>query len=107
MILFVYSTETDQTIGRSLGLADYSYFFVMKKFLPVLEKLGNVIVVNDIAGLDAQFDTQQTQGNQAILLSFTPPHTTPTSLRCPVFLVFAWEYSTIPNEAWGNNPRQN
>jgi len=107
MIFFVYATETDQTIGGSLGLADYSYFFVMKKFLPALERLGRVIIISDLASLDAHFDVARVRGHEAILLSFTPPQKTPLGLRCPTFPVFAWEYSTIPNESWGNEPRHN
>ncbi len=107
MIFLVYAAETDQTIGANLGLADYSYFFVMKKFLPVLERLGRVLAVADPATIDAVYDAQRARGRDVILLSFTPPHKTPQALRCPTFPVFAWEYSTIPNEVWGNDPRHN
>jgi glycosyltransferase involved in cell wall biosynthesis len=107
MIFFVYNTESEDSIGANLGLADYSYFFVMKKFIPVLEKLGQVIILNGVAGLDDRYQLFQARGKSAILLSFTPPHRTPMGLRCPTFPVFAWEYSTIPSEAWGNNAQQN
>ena len=107
MVFLVYSTETDQTITSSLGLADYSYFFVMKKFLPVLERLGRVLAVDNPATIDSIYDAQRARGRAVILLSFTPPQRTPQGLRCPTFPVFAWEYSSIPNESWGNEPRHN
>lgn len=109
MIFFVYAKETDQSIATNLGLADYSYFFVMKKFIPVLEQLGKVRVIHDIATVDTQYAQlmRQDPGSEIILLSFTPPHKTPQGLHCPVFPVFAWEYSTIPDESWSNEPCHN
>lgn len=103
----MHAAETDQSVSSRLGLADYSYFFVMKKFLPVLERLGRVIIINDLDSVDEHFEIARANGHEAILLSFTPPHKTPLGLRCPTFPVFAWEYSTIPNESWGNEPRHN
>ena len=107
MIFLVYAKETDQSIAANLGLADYSYFFVMKRFIPVLEQLGKVVIVHDIETVDAQYEQWLTHDPEIILLSFTPPHKTPQGLRCPVFPVFAWEYSTIPDESWSNEPRNN
>lgn len=107
MIFLVYAKETDQSIAANLGLPDYSYFFVMKKFIPVLEQLGKVRIVHDVETVDAQYAQLLTQDAEIILLSFTPPHKTPQGLRCPVFPVFAWEYSTIPDESWANEPRHN
>ncbi|HSB94969.1 MAG TPA: hypothetical protein VLC91_00870 [Spongiibacteraceae bacterium] len=107
MIFFVYTSESATSITERLGLPDYSYFFVMEKFLPVLAKLGRVIILKTLADVDAQFAAHSALGRAVVLLSFTPPHRTPVGLRCPTFPVFAWEYSTIPSEAWGNDPRQN
>jgi hypothetical protein len=99
MIFLVYSTESDRTIANRLGMADYSYFFVMKLFLPVLERLGQVKIVNDP-------DLCKTR-QDAVLLSFTPPQRVPQGIPCPTLPVFAWEYSSIPYESWGNEPRHN
>ena len=79
----------------------------MKKFLPVLERLGRVLAVDNPATIDSIYDAQRARGRAVILLSFTPPQRTPQGLRCPTFPVFAWEYSSIPNESWGNEPRHN
>src|SRR4051794_35775352 len=107
MIFFVYVTEDDNSIGRNLGVADYSYFFVMKLFLPILKQFGKVVMIKDLARLDAKFDALQARNQSALLFAFTPPHKTPRGLRCPTLPVFAWEYSTIPSEAWANDPHQN
>lgn len=107
MIFLVYATESDHTIPGRLGLADYSYYFVMKRFVPALEPLGRVMLVDDPGGVDALHDDLSRGGEDVLLLSFTPPQRTPLGLRCPTLPVFAWEYSTIPNESWGNDPRHN
>lgn len=36
MKILVHSEISAATIARSLGLPDYSYYFVLKEFLPVL-----------------------------------------------------------------------
>jgi glycosyltransferase involved in cell wall biosynthesis len=107
MIFFVYVTESDGDISKNLGAADYSYFFVMKTFVPVLQRIGEVIFVKKINKLNRRYAALKAKGQSAILLSFTPPHKTPTKLDCPTLPVFAWEYSTIPSEAWANDWRHN
>ena len=107
MIFFVYATESDGSISKNLGAADYSYFFVMKIFLPVLQQLGRVERVKTLEKLDAKYAAVKARGQTALLLAFTPPHKTPTGLKCPTIPVFAWEYSTIPNEPWANDWRHN
>ena len=107
MIFFVYSTESDSSISKNLGAADYSYFFVMKVFLPVLRRLGRVEIVKKLEKLDAKYAAVKARGETALLLAFTPPHKTPPGLNCPTIPVFAWEYSTIPNESWANDWRHN
>ncbi len=107
MIFFVYTTENDGSINKKLGAADYSYFFVMKTFLPILQRLGQVVIINKPAKVNAKYAAAKARGQSALLLSFTPPHKTPTGLNCPTIPVFAWEYSTIPNESWANDWRHN
>lgn len=35
-----------------------------------------------------------------------PPQTTPFDLECPTVCVVAWEYDSIPDEQWDNDPLQ-
>ena len=107
MIFLVHAAENDHSIAGNLGTADYSYFFVMKKFLPVLRTLGRVIVVERLARVDDYYFVLRKLGFDVVLLAFTPPQKTPLGLRCPTFPVFAWEYSTIPDESWSDEPRHN
>lgn len=107
MIFLVYTIENDDSIRERLGLAEYSYFFVMKRFLPLLKALGRVEVLQDLAQVDNKLAVFAAQGEKVALFSFAPPHRTPVGLACPTFVVFAWEYSTIPHESWGSDARQN
>jgi len=107
MKLLVYSKSTDNSIASELGHPEYSYYFAMKAFLPVLRELGDVIVVehptNDAEEIIAECRKRQ---ERCIFLSFAPPHKTPMNLACQTVPVFAWEFSTIPNEFW-NEDRNN
>lgn len=107
MIFAVYAGENDESIKNNLGMPDYSYYFVMKSYLPVLAKMGSVFIVNSLAQDSALLEQLNQEcceaGEKFIFLSFTPPHITGVSSAVPSVTVFAWEYSTIPQEAWGGD----
>ncbi|MBD9426148.1 glycosyltransferase [Pseudomonas sp. PDM15] len=101
MKFLVYSEVTAATISSNLGLPEYSYYFVLRDFLPILRELGEVIVVDDPhSEVDAYYASAQEDGEQCVFLSFSPPHKTPVGLRCPTLPVFAWEFDTVPTEHW-------
>lgn len=107
MIFAVYAGENDDSIKNNLGMPDYSYYFVLKSYLPVLEKLGSVFVIHSMEKAGAQL-TQLYQdcvrySEPFFFLSFTPPHTTIIDGIMPSITVFAWEYSSIPQEAWSGD----
>ena len=108
MIFIVHAESKSNTISSSLGLEDYSYYFVLQQFRPVLESLGLVIEVDDARPyVDHIYSLATALGEKCVFLSFTPPHKTPSGLLCPTVPVFAWEYSTIPNEEWNGDPKNN
>ena len=49
MIFIVHSETAAGTIAQNLGASEYSYYFVLKEFRPVLEELGLVVAVGDPA----------------------------------------------------------
>jgi glycosyltransferase involved in cell wall biosynthesis len=101
MIFIVYSETTDALIAQRLGESEYSYYFVLKEFRPVLEQLGLVVTVADPAReVDTLYHAARRLGQYAVFLSFTPPHLTKWGLECPTIPVFAWEFDTIPDETW-------
>lgn len=100
MIFFVYSKLNQHTIADNVGVPEYSYYFVLKDFLPVLKQLGEVVIVDSPDEVDTLYGEAYSQGKQAYYLSFMPPHLTRLGLKCPTIPVFAWEFDTLPNEAW-------
>ncbi|MDR6925323.1 glycosyltransferase [Pseudomonas sp. BE134] len=105
MNFILYSDVNDSSISQSLGRPEYSYFFVLKAYRPVLESLGRVHVVTSAADVDPLYRQLQQAGQESLFLSFSPPHKTPTDLQCPMVCVVAWEFDSIPAEHWDNDPR--
>ncbi|RBB98720.1 glycosyltransferase family 1 protein [Pseudomonas sp. MWU12-2115] len=106
MNFILYSDVNDSSISQSLGRPEYSYYFVLKAYRPVLESLGRVHVVSSSADVDPLYRQLRAAGEDSLFLSFTPPQKTPTDLECPTVCVVAWEFDSIPDEQWDNDPRQ-
>ncbi|MEO1085134.1 MAG: glycosyltransferase, partial [Acidobacteriota bacterium] len=104
MIFIVYAATNRQTAPFELGLADYSYHFVLETFLPVLERLGSVVRITEDpeVRVDAVYDVATSFGEDCLFLSFTPPYKTLIHLRCPTVCVFAWEYHDLPRTVYGD-----
>lgn len=113
MIILIGSKIDQSTIQSSLGKPEYSYFFLLKEFLPALESLGTVVTVKNIAEIDNFYEKYRAAGEQVVFLSFSPPHQTPLGLKCPTVSVFAWEFDSLPtlegcedtSDDWGDDPR--
>lgn len=106
MNFILYSDVNDSSISQSLGRPEYSYYFVLKAYRPVLESLGRVHVVQSTAEVDPLYQQLLHDGQDCLFLSFSPPHKTPTDLVCPTLCVVAWEFDSIPDEQWDNDPHQ-
>ncbi len=106
MLIIIHSETNKTNIVQNLGRPEYSYYFVLKEFRPVLWRLGQVIEVRNPDELVERlyFDCQS-RGEDCVFLSFSPPHRTPIHYACPTIPVFAWEFSTIPTESWQGEPR--
>lgn len=101
MRILVYSETNASTIRSSLGAPEYSYYFVLKEFLPALRELGEVVVVSDPAAeVDLLYRESRERGQACVFLSFSPPNKTQADLECPTIPVFAWEFDSIPHEVW-------
>jgi glycosyltransferase involved in cell wall biosynthesis len=106
MIFITHTTFNDATIKDNYGAPQYSYHFVMKAFEPVLDRLGRrEHVTQPLREVDAIYAAAQARGEECLFLSFSPPQLTPLGLACPTAPVFAWEYETIPDESWTDDPR--
>ncbi len=105
MIILMASKIDQASIHGSLGKPEYSYFFLMKDFLPVLERLGRVQVVHSLAEIEQLAAQHHAAGETVVFLSFSPPHQAPLGLSCPTLSVFAWEFDSLPSVAWEGNPQ--
>ena len=106
MIFLIYSETAIGTVDANLGLSEYSYYFVLKMFRPLLEEMGVVIAVQDPENeVDRVWRNAKAHGEDCVFLSFSPPHRTFVPKECPSFPVFAWEFDTIPIEAWDGELR--
>jgi len=101
MTFIVYSQVSEEKLNGSLGLPEYSYYFVLRGFLPVLRELGQVVVVsNPEQEVDAIYDGCRKRGENCVFISFSSPNKAAIGLCCPTVCVFAWEFDRIPDEAW-------
>ncbi len=116
MIILVGSKIDQSTIQASLGKPEYSYFFLLKDFLPALEQIGEVIAVKNSEEVIALTSRYRAVNETVVFLSFSPPHQVPLGLPCPTVAVFAWEFDSLPSltaaapegstqDGWGGDPR--
>lgn len=106
MNFILYSDINDRSISQNLGHPDSSYYFVLKAYRALLETLGRVHVVDSVADVDPAYRQLLAAGQESVFLSFTRPQKTPIDLECPTVCVVAWEYDSIPDEQWDNDPHQ-
>ena len=105
MIILVGSKIDQSSIRSSLGKPEYSYFFLMKDFLPVLERLGTVLVVESLEEIAQLSGHYGALGEQVVFFSFSSPQQAPLAAGCPTIVVFAWKFDRLPDTAWGDNPQ--
>lgn len=99
----VHALHDAGSVRTGLGTPDYSYHFVLESFVPLLERFGQVERIRDPGReVPARVETLLARGVWPVFLSFTPPHATCVDLPCPVVPVFAWEFSTLPEQVDGS-----
>ncbi len=106
MIFLIHSETVTGTVDANLGLPEYSYYFVLKAFRPLLEEMGLTIAIADPEHeVDRISRNARQHGEDCIFLTFSPPHRTYVARECPTIPIFAWEFDTIPVETWLDEPR--
>ena len=107
-LLLVYSETNANNIASRLGKSEYSYYFVLKWFTPVLAEIGEVKIIHDpVHEADREYDAAMQMGRPCALFSFAPPHRTLIPQRCPIIPLVAWEFDRIPDYSWDQNPETN
>jgi glycosyltransferase involved in cell wall biosynthesis len=106
VIFLVHSETNSGSIIQNLGVSEYSYYFVLKEFRPLLEQIGVVVAVSDPENeVDRIWHNARQHGEHCVFLTFSPPHRSFTPAHCPTIPIFAWEFDTLPNESWNDDPR--
>lgn len=101
MKFLVYSAMNAETVVQNFGEPEYSYYFVLREFMPLLQHMGEVQTVENPANeVDLLYRAATERGQPCVFLSFSPPHLTTLGLACPTIPVFAWEFSSMPDETW-------
>lgn len=101
----VYSPSNAEA---GLGNDCYSYFFVQRAFLPLLERWGQVVEVPaNEADLQAAIVQARMQGLAPLHVSFLPPQYMPLAAGAPNICVPFWEYPDIPAHDIDGDPRRN
>ncbi|HWW22100.1 MAG TPA: glycosyltransferase [Steroidobacteraceae bacterium] len=102
----VYSSTNEKSLARDFGGPEYSYYFVARAFNPLLARLGTVHVASDpVDEVNRIYEQCAARGENCLFVYYAPPHRMRLGSRCPTMCVIAWEYSNIPTENWGDEPR--
>ncbi|MEM9014227.1 MAG: glycosyltransferase, partial [Pseudomonadota bacterium] len=106
MLFILYSKTNARTIAAKLGTPEYSYYFILKSYLPFLEQFGDIrIVYEPETEVDEIYRACQQEGRPCVFLNFTAPQNYIAGIECPTIHVVAWEYSTVPTETWNDDER--
>lgn len=97
--ILAYCPASAPGASSRTGSADYSYAFVLERFRPVLDSLGDVVEIHSEIHLREELVTGRDSRN--VVLSFAPVQRTPTDCGVPTVPVFAWEFDTLPR--WTEN----
>lgn len=67
MLIIIHSETNKSNIQQNLGRPEYSYYFVLKEFRPVLERIGQVIEVSNPDELvDRLYFDSQSRGEDCV-----------------------------------------
>lgn len=103
-LVTTYSNDTPS--GSNLGTPGYSYEFVTRLFVPLLQRWGEVI---EIARPERDLDNIAVQtrerGLEPVHICFRAFQDVCLTAQAPNVVVPAWEYPDIPDHIFDGNPR--
>ena len=104
--LVVNSLARGQAAGTELGESGYSYEFVLKAFLPLVERWGEVTrVARPESQLDYALRRARRRGGEPVNLSFRPFTDVYLSRHAPNVVFPFWEFPDVPDSDYKDNPR--
>lgn len=74
MNFILYSDINERSIGHNLGRPEYSYYFVLKAYRPILESLGQVHLVQSTDEVDPLYRQLHEQGEDCLFSPSPTPH---------------------------------
>lgn len=90
--------------GRNLGVAGYSYEFVLSALRPLLEELGTVArVPNTAAALARAARAFADRGLRPVHIGFAPLQDFRFAPGAANIVMPMWEFPDVPREAWRGN----
>jgi glycosyltransferase involved in cell wall biosynthesis len=90
-----------------IGLAGYSFDYLARLYLPLLERLGEVHWVRHPKELEPTIEQLRAKGREPVHVTFAPFYATRFTPSAPNVLVLAWEFPDIPQEEFDGNPQHN
>jgi len=106
--ILLTSYMTGANDGKNLGVAGYSYDIVVKLFLPLLQRWGEVIpVANPRETLESAADEARRRNLEPVHVSFLPFQDVCLSQSAPNVVVPAWEFPDVPDHEFNGNPQNN
>ena len=106
MIILVGVEFDAGSVRAGLGASGYSYWYVVQAFRPVLERLGLIILVRRSGARGGSAAPPVRRPRRGLRLPRIPaPNAVTLGLACPTIPVFAWEFESLPDESWRDDPR--
>jgi glycosyltransferase involved in cell wall biosynthesis len=106
--LLVSAVLGDADASGQLGKEAYSYQFVYRAFLPLLQRLGAVVQIDrPESRLDFAVRRARLNNCEPLHLSFRPLQQTYIGRLAPNVVFPFWEFPDIPDEDLEGNPRNN
>lgn len=106
--ILLTSPMSGAAAGKNLGSSAYSYDFLVRSYLPLLQRWGTVVQVqHPETQLDAAILAARQRNTTPVHVSILPFQDVCLSKHAPNVVVPAWEFPDVPNYAVNGNPRNN
>jgi glycosyltransferase involved in cell wall biosynthesis len=102
----ISSWQNGAATSGLLGVAGYSYDFLARLYLPLLQQLGEVIWISDPRSeLEPAIQRLRDRQLEPVHLAFVPFQNATFTRSAPNVLVLAWEFPHIPDHEFDGNPQ--
>jgi hypothetical protein len=104
----ITSPFADKDVNHRIGTEAYSYYYVRRAFMPLLQRWGTVTEVSQTESqVDHVLDQLRTERRNALHLSFLPLQAIHLNAHAPNVAFPFWEFPDIPDISIADNSRNN